>query len=204
VPRIFIRPAVPTTRRSPPSGDAWLHEVKFDGYRCQLHKAAQEAVIFSKNGCDFTQRFPNIRAALLTLSCRSAIIDGEVVACKQDGTPDFRALHSGKYALDELCTWCFDLMELNGEDLRPLPLVARKQKLTLILRRHEHPYLRNSEPFKYGEQLLAECRQCGLEGIVSKRRHAPYKSGKCDWIKVKCAEWKEEHKFRGFLFGQGR
>jgi ATP-dependent DNA ligase len=98
VPRIFIQPALTTTRRSPPSGDAWLHEVKFDGYRCQLHKAAQEAVIVSKNGYDFTQRFPNIRAALLTLPCRSAVIDGEVVAsnrtarrtsgrCMPAGTP---------------------------------------------------------------------------------------------------------------------
>jgi bifunctional non-homologous end joining protein LigD len=161
-------------------------------------------VIFSKNGFDFTQRFPNIRAALLTLPCRSAVIDGEVVACKQDGTPDFRALHAGRYAQEELCAWCFDLMELNGEDLRSMALIVRKQKLAQILRRHEDPSLRNSEPFKHGEQLLAECRQRGLEGIVSKRKHAPYKSGKCDWIKVKCAEWREEHKFRGFLFGEGR
>ncbi len=203
MPRIFIQPAVPTTRCSPPSGDAWLHEVKFDGYRCQLHKAAQETVIFSKNGYDFTKRFPNIRAALLTLPCRSAVIDGEVVACKQDGTPDFRALHAGRYAQGELCAWCFDLMELNGEDLRPMSLIAMKQKLALILRRHKDAYLRHSEPFKSGEQLLAECRQRGLEGIVSKRKDAPYKSGKCDWIKVKCAEWREENKFRGFLFGEG-
>jgi ATP dependent DNA ligase domain len=94
-------------------------------------------------------------------------------------------------------------MELNGEDLRSMALIVRKQKLALILRRHEDPSLRNSEPFKHGEQLLAECRQRGLEGIVSKRKHAPYKSGKCDWIKVKCAEWREEHKFRGSCLGRG-
>jgi bifunctional non-homologous end joining protein LigD len=66
-------------------------------------------------------------------------------------------------------------MELNGEDLRALPLVARKQKLGALLRRHNHPYVRYSEPFKNGEQLLAKCRTRGLEGIVSKRKHAPYK-----------------------------
>jgi len=79
----------------PPTGDAWLHEVKFDGYRCQLHKAGEGVVIFSKNGREFTNRFPGIRDVLPSLPCNSAIIDGEVVACKKDGTPDFRALHSG-------------------------------------------------------------------------------------------------------------
>jgi bifunctional non-homologous end joining protein LigD len=109
-------------------------------------------VIFSRNGREFTNRFPGIRDALLTLPCKSAVIDGEVVACKADGTPDFRALHSGNYTQEILY----------------------------------HPYVRYSEPFKNGEQLLAECRERGLEGIVSKRKHSPYKSGKCDWVKVKC------------------
>jgi hypothetical protein len=93
---------------------------------------------------------------------------------------------------EDPCVWAFDLMELNGEDLRPFPLVARKRKLELIVRRHDHPYMRHSEPFKNGEQLLAECGQRGLEGIVSKRKHSPYKSGKCDWVKVKCAQWRED------------
>jgi bifunctional non-homologous end joining protein LigD len=82
--------------------------------------------------------------------------------------------------------------------------VARKQKLEALLRRHEHRYVRYSEPFKNGEQLLAECRTRRLEGIISKRKHAPYKSGKCDWIKVKCAQWKEENKDRGELFMRPR
>jgi bifunctional non-homologous end joining protein LigD len=118
---------------------------------------------------------------VLTLPCKSAVIDGEVAACKEDGTPDFRALHFGNCTQEILCVGAFDLMELNGHDLRPFPLVARKQKLDTILRRHDHVYVRHSEPFKNGEQLLAQCRQRGLEGIVSKRKHSPYKSGKCDW-----------------------
>ena len=200
----FIIPAQPALRVRPPAGDAWLHEVKFDGYRCQLHKIGNDAVIFSKNGRDFTNRFPGIRDAVLTLPCKSTIIDGEVVACRKDGTPDFRALHSGNYSQEILCVWCFDLMELNGEDLRLLPLVTRKQKLGALLRRHDHPNVRYSEPFKNGEQLLAECRQRGLEGVVSKRKVAPYKSGKCDWVKVKCAQWREENKDRGELFMRPR
>ena len=137
---------------------------------------------------------------MLSLPCRTAIIDCEIVACRKDGVPDFRALHSGNYTREILCVWSFDLMELNGEDLRPFPLIARKQKLGALLHRHDHPYVRYSEPFKNGERLLAECRQRGLEGVVSKRKHAPYKSGKCDWVKVKCAQWKEDNKDRGDLF----
>jgi len=196
----FIVPAQPTLRARPPAGDAWLHEVKFDGYRCQLHKAGDDVIIFSKNGREFTNRFPGIHDAVLTLPCKRAVIDGEVVACKEDGTPDFRALHSGNYTQEILCVWAFDLMELNGEDLRAFPLVARKRKLELTLRRHDHLYVRYSEPFKNGEQLLAECRQRGLEGIVSKRKQSSYKSGKCDWVKVKCAQWKEDNKDRADLF----
>ena len=88
----FIIPSQPTLRVRPPAGDAWLHEVKFDGYRCHLHKAGKDVAIFSKNGRDFTNRFPGIRDALLILPCKTAIIDGEVVACRKDGVPDFRAL----------------------------------------------------------------------------------------------------------------
>jgi bifunctional non-homologous end joining protein LigD len=121
-------------RVRPLARHAWLHEVKFDGYRCQLRKADDEVVIFSKNGHEFTNRFPGIRDAMLTLPCKQAVIDGEVVACKEDGTPDFRALHSGNYTQEILCVCAFDLMELDGHDLRPFPLVAPKQKLEVILR----------------------------------------------------------------------
>ena len=72
----FIVPAQPTLRARPPVGDAWLHEVKFDGYRCQIHKAGKDVVIFSRNGREFTDRFPDIRDGVLTLPCRSVVIDG--------------------------------------------------------------------------------------------------------------------------------
>jgi len=125
----FIVPAKPVLRIRPPTGDAWLHEVKFDGYRCQLHKAGDEVVIFSKNGREFTNQFRGIRDALPSLPCKSANIDGEVVACRKNGTPDFHALHSGNYTQEILCVWAFDLMALNGEDTRALPLLTRKLKL---------------------------------------------------------------------------
>jgi len=93
-------------------------------------------------------------------------------------------------------------MLLNDQDLRGLPLIARKQRLVKLLRKRDDARLLYSEPFENPERLLAECRSRGLEGIVSKRKQASYQSGKCDWIKVKCAQWKEANKDRGDLFAR--
>jgi bifunctional non-homologous end joining protein LigD len=152
----FHHPAQPPC---PTPGRRWLHEFKFDGYRCQLHEVGDGVVIFSKSGREFMNRFAGLREAMLTLPCNNAVIYGEVVACKEDGTLDFRVLHSGNYIQVILCVWAFDRMQLTGEDLRPFPLVARKRRLEVILRRHDHPYVRHSEPLKNGDQLLAECRR---------------------------------------------
>lgn len=122
------------------------------------------------------------------------------MVCREDGGPDFRALHSRNYSQEMLCAWCFDLLELNGADMRPLPLVVRKMKLGALLKKLDQPNIQYSAPFNNPEGLLAECRSRNLEGIVSKRKDAPYRSGKCDWIKVKCAQWREENKNRGDLF----
>ena len=122
-------PAQPALRVRPPAGDAWLHEVKFDGYRCQLHKAGDNVVIFSKNGREFTNRFPGIRDAVLTLPARALSSMAKWWPARKDGTPDFRALRSGNYTQEILCVlWAFDLIILNGEDLRPFPLSHPKTK----------------------------------------------------------------------------
>jgi bifunctional non-homologous end joining protein LigD len=201
-PARFILPAQPVQRDRPPKGSDWLHEVKFDGYRCQLHRQVKDGLIYSKNGSDFTSRFPVIRQALLALPCKTAIVDAETVVLTSAGVPDFRALHSGNYSQEMLCAWCFDLLELNGQDLRGLPLVVRKMKLRTLLKRHGDGALRYSESFADAEKLLGECRRLGLEGVVSKRKDQPYRSGKCDWIKVKCAQWKEDNRNRVELFGE--
>jgi bifunctional non-homologous end joining protein LigD len=195
----FILPAQPTLRTTPPTGDGWLHEVKFDGYRAQLHKG-ETSIVYSKNGKDFSSRFPAILHAVKSLPCKSVIIDAEIVALKEDGTYDFRALHSGNYSQENLCAWCFDVLELNGEDLQPLPLIARRLKLGTLLKRHAHGSMRYSDTFTVPEKLLAECKRLGLEGIVSKKRDQPYRSGKCDWVKVKTQIWRDVNKERGELF----
>ena len=204
-PGHFIPPAQPTERTRPPKGEGWLHWVKWDGNRCQLSKLADRVVVYSRNGKDFSSRFPLIRQALLKLSAKSALIDAEIVACRADGTPDLRALHSGNYNQDVLCAWCFDLMELDGAGLTRMPLVERRTRLEAVLRRSLGSALRYSEDFEHPQRLRAECTSHGLEGIVSKRKDAPYSSGsKSDWIKVKCAQWKKANKDRGDLFGPGR
>ena len=197
--RIFVPPAQPVQRDRPPKGPDWLHEVKFDGYRAQLH-VRERPIIYSKNGKDFSSRFLNITAVLAGLPCKSAIIDAEIVACNKEGVPDFRALYSGNYTQDMLFAWCFDLLELNGTDLRPLPLIVRKLKLQTLLRKYDHACLQYSDSFDNPDGLLRECTKRGLEGIVSKKKNAPYRVKGCDWIKVKCAQWKEANADRGELF----
>jgi bifunctional non-homologous end joining protein LigD len=110
------------------------------------------------------------------------------------------ALHSGKFEQDALCVWCFDLLQHNSRDLRALPLVARKTKLGELLARTHGDWLRYSDVFTDAKKLLAACDAHQLEGIVSKKTDAPYRSGKGNWIKVKCRSWREANRDRGDLF----
>jgi bifunctional non-homologous end joining protein LigD len=197
----FIDPALPTLKPRPPKGDDWLFEIKFDGYRLQLHVRDGQAAIYSKNGADFTNRFPRIAAAAAGLPIKSCIIDGEVVACDAAGAPDFRALHGGNYAQTDLCVWAFDLLEIDGQDIRQMPLILRRVKLGRLLRGYGHDAVRYSEAFTNADKLLSECVRRGLEGIVCKEKGGVYWSGtKCGWVKVKTAQWREANKDRGELF----
>ena len=161
--------------------------------------------IHSENGSDFTNRFPRIAAAAAELPVENCIIDGEVVACQPDGAPDFRALHGGNYSQTDLCIWAFDLLALDGRDIRHVPLIVRRLQLSKLLRKFDHDALRYSETFKDPERLLAECDSRGLEGIVCKERDRVYHSGtKSRWIKVKTATWREANRNRGELFEKKR
>jgi bifunctional non-homologous end joining protein LigD len=200
VPRVqFNPPAVPKLRASPPTDDGWLHELKFDGYRVQLHKSGLSSSIYGKNGGDFTRRFPAIAAAVLGLPTKSCIIDGELIAAGRHGQPDFLALLHGRHV--PTCVYCFDLLELNGRDLREQPLVQRCARLQALLERAKCNVIRFSETFSSANDLLAECARLGLEGIVAKRRDAPYRSGtRSGWIKVKTSEWRSSNQWRAKFF----
>ena len=150
-----------------------MHEVKFDGYLVQLHKADKDVVIFSRNGAVFTSRWPAIAYALQHLPAKSAIIDAEVVACNAKGMPDFAALHGRTAKPEEFCAWAFDLLELNGVGMRERQLLERRSKLKRLIARFDNSFLRFSEGFTDADKLLAECERLGLEGIVSKRWDQP-------------------------------
>jgi bifunctional non-homologous end joining protein LigD len=125
----FIVPAQPTLRDRPPKGESWVHEVKFDGYRVQLHKDGKDIAIYSRNGIDFTSCFPAIAYLLAHLPTRSVIIDAEAVAVTAQGFPNFAALRRKAAKAEDICCYAFDLLRHNNVDTRALPLLARRAKL---------------------------------------------------------------------------
>lgn len=199
----FIPPSEPVEQNLPPQGKGWVHEVKFDGYRLQLHKDGDRGFIWSKNGKDFTARFRDIAKAVAELPCKTCILDAEGVALDAEGRPDFRALVGGQK--HSRVAWCFDLLEIDGRDMRAFPLLTRRVRLAALLKKAGNELLRMSDTFPDPMKLLAALDERQLEGIVSKRSDQPYVSGKNrGWIKVKCHAWREANRNRGELFGKGR
>ncbi len=195
----FIPPALPVLQTAPPSGDGWIHEVKFDGFRLQAHVSGGSAKLFSKNGKDFGARFRGIRDRVAALPCKSAILDAELVACDAEGRPDFRALMGGQK--HDLVLWAFDLLEVDGRDMRAFPLVSRRVRLKALIKAAGDECVRYSDTFSDPLKLLEVCDSRGLEGIVSKRSDQPYRSGNNrGWIKVKCHEWRAANLGRWELF----
>ena len=153
--------------------------MKFDGYCVQVHKVGSRVVIYSRNGHDFTERFPSIAQQLQELPAKAAVLDGEVVASNADGSPNFARLHVRWARPGTIHLWAFDLLMFNGRDLRLQPLVKRQTRLQALLDRFGCAAVSLSEPFEDGLALLRVAEDRGLEGIVSKHRDAPYRSGEC-------------------------
>jgi bifunctional non-homologous end joining protein LigD len=201
----FIPPCLPTLRKEPPVGPMWTHEVKFDGYRIQIHKDGSDVALYSRNGHDFTSRYPGIaRAFSKRCSTRACILDAELTAINSDGHPDFGALLIPRLQSD-VCVWVFDILSLRRQDLRPLPFVTRRYKLDRVMGSCGSPLIQYSEFFSNPHGLLAACGKFRLEGVVSKRLDRPYCSGRSkDWIKVKCAAWRDANKWRHEFFEKRR
>lgn len=193
----FVEPCLATLQDKPPAGDAWLHEVKFDGYRLQARISAGKVKLLTRSGLDWTERFgERIADALAALPCETALIDGEVVALGENGISSFSALQAalsqGKTA--NLVFFAFDLLHLDGANLQTEPLLARKEQLEELLKVADvDSPLRYSEHFlEPGQTMLRHACRMGLEGVISKRAEAPYRSGRGrDWIKSKCTQRQE-------------
>lgn len=184
----FIEPQLATLVDRPPGSPGWVHEVKFDGYRLQLRVASGAAELRTRKGLDWSGKFPEIAHQAAALP--DCIIDGEVVALDARRVPDFAALQAAlsDRQTAKLTFFAFDLLFLDGEDLRPLPLAERKQRLSRLLAAQGAGNIRYVEHFEAGaDAVLASACRMSLEGIVSKRIDAPYASGRVGgWTKSKC------------------
>jgi bifunctional non-homologous end joining protein LigD len=187
LPAGFVPPCLPTKAPEPPSGPLWLHEIKHDGFRVIARKDGTRVRLYSRPGNDLTDRFRLIVEALAWLRAGSCIIDGEAVCCGDDGRPSFDRIRYRRHD-GEVFLYAFDLIELNGDDLRREPLATRKATLASLLRRAAPGLRLNQHIEADGPTVFAHACKMGLEGIVSKRKDSPYRSGRSpDWLKSKNA-----------------
>ncbi|WP_374295235.1 DNA ligase D [Sphingomonas sp.] len=202
----FRSPALCTLVDHVPPGNAWVHEMKYDGYRALIAVAGGTARVFTRNGLDWTDKFSGIAEAAAALPVTSALIDGEIVAFKH-GRPDFSTLKDAIGSGGAMTLFAFDLIEQDGEDLTALPLVQRKARLQPLVTGSDDRLLYAEHIVGAGEQLFASLCGEGMEGVVSKRADSPYPNGRSnDWLKIKCLHrqefviigWLPSDKRRGF------
>src|SRR5262249_3375292 len=193
----FVPPSLATLRTEAPTGPGWIHEIKFDGYRIQARLDHGKVRLLTRKGLDWTDKFPNIAAAVGRLPAQTALIDGEIVVEDERGISSFSKLQEALKAKDSdsFVYYVFDLLHLDGHDLTKLPLVERKAALKRLLgavRTRTAP-IRYSEHFdQEGSLVLEQACRMSLEGIVSKRADAPYRSGRSEaFIKTKCSNAQE-------------
>ncbi len=184
----FVPPMLARLAEAPPEGEGWLHEIKLDGYRIQLRLDRQEVRALTRKGLDWTDRVGRVAEAAAVLPAREALVDGELVVFDREGRSDFGRLQEALSAGDQgvLRYVAFDLLHLDGQDLRGVALERRKDLLRRLLVGAD-PVLRGSEHLRgEGPLFFDQARRLGLEGIVSKRPDGRYRSGRQDaWRKVK-------------------
>jgi bifunctional non-homologous end joining protein LigD len=176
---------LPRPAKEPPSGPGWIHEIKHDGFRIMARRDDNGVRLFTRNGYNFAARFPGIVAALESLSVRSCFIDGEAIVVDRNGLPVFDLLRYRQH--DRAAVLCaFDLIELDGDDLRGAPLELRKRALAKLLRQKRDGLVLNAHYDGNGAAIYKHACTLGCEGIVSKRLGSPYRSGRVSyWLKIK-------------------
>src|SRR5512139_3519507 len=172
-------PQLATLVKAPPTGDEWLHEIKFDGYRIGCRVRNGRVTLYSRNGNDWTGAFPEIADAVRKLAVTDALFDGEVASVLPDGRTSFQSLQNagGDTPRGTIVYFVFDLLRIEGERIDHLPLEERKARLQRVIGRKRTGRIRYSAHVEgNGAAFLAEACRMGLEGIVSKRRDLPYKA----------------------------
>ena len=202
----FIPPQLAQQSETPPSSKGWLHELKLDGYRIQARKEGPRVQLLTRTGLDWTHRMKTIAAQVSTLPCQQAILDGEVAVIDENGNTSFADLQAAfqEGPKKPLTYFIFDLLHLNGRNLRTLPLLERKSILASLLT-NSGEYIRLSEHLdSNGAEIFRKACELHAEGIISKRAEAKYISGRTtDWLKIKCVH-EQEFVIGGFtLPGKG-
>ncbi len=193
-PPPFQQPQLATLAEDVPAGFNWLHEMKFDGYRCLVAVGGGNAICYTRSGLDWTDKFPAVAGALSGLDCDDALLDGEVVASTADGASAFSALQAALSAGQPTVYHAFDLLHLDGEDLRSLPLTERKERLRGLI-----DSLPTAAPVHFsehvqghGQRVFDEMCRSGREGIIAKKADAPYSNRRTrTWLKIKCKNRQE-------------
>jgi bifunctional non-homologous end joining protein LigD len=186
---VAFAPCLPTRKTSVPAGPNWIHEIKHDGYRLTVQRDGQRVRLFTRNGHDWTDRYPLIVEAARRNRVNSFVLDGEPVLLGGDGRSCLDGLHSRKHN-DEVQFYAFDVLISDGDDLRELPLSMRKASLARLLAyRVDGIFLSDFEQGEIGPDLFRHACLMGLEGLVSKRSDRAYRSGVSpNWVKIKNPE----------------
>ncbi|RWC47943.1 MAG: DNA ligase [Mesorhizobium sp.] len=185
----FIKPQEPILVLEPPVSDDWIHEIKYDGFRTQLILDWAGARAFTRTGIDWSKRYWPVVTAAEQLKAKSFILDGEMIAPEPDGRPNFHAMHSRMAWNAELLAFvAFDILHKDGEDLRQRPAIERKAILWDLVKPAGGIIQYSQHVEGGGAQFFEAAERMGLEGMVSKRRESPYRSGAKDeaWLKIKC------------------
>ena len=198
-PPKFRKPQLATLVDEVPTGNGWMHEIKFDGYRALIAVAGDDVTVWTRNQKDWTDKFGPLVEAIAALDLPPALIDGEIVALDKDGNPDFSTLqsvlkrgHGSQGPADKLAFFAFDLLEIDGADLTRQSNMERKERLEALLRDARPPIHLADHVIGAGEKLYARMCDAGQEGIISKGVDAPYRHSRTkSWVKVKCVQRQE-------------
>ncbi|HWB06105.1 MAG TPA: hypothetical protein VG796_23995 [Verrucomicrobiales bacterium] len=180
-----------------PNGSKWCYEIKMDGYRCVGSKSGTDTALYSRQHKDFSGTYPAVRTALAALRCKSAVVDGEIVAMVE-GRPSFNALQRSKSTRAEIVCFLFDVLELDGTDCRQKPLTERRRLLEKIMPQNDAVLKLSPILPDDAAGLMEGARRLGFEGIIAKRKDSPYEEGERSgaWVK-----WKAEQTGTFFIGG---